>query len=48
MMMLYTLLLLSSYIVAFRPPQRCTDGHRRDTPQQQQTLKYIESTDCFK
>ena len=47
--MLYTLLLLSSQIVAFRPPQRLL---RRAPPRHATTTTdvkvYIESTDCFK
>ena len=48
-MMLYTLLLLSNHIVAFRPPQRLL---RRAPPRHATTTTdvkvYIESTDCFK
>ena len=47
--MLYTLLLLSNHIVAFRPPQRVI---QRAPPRHATTTTdvkvYIESTDCFK
>ena len=46
--MLYTLLLLSNHIIAFRPPQRLL---RRAPPRHATTTTdvkvYIESTDCF-